>query len=116
MKGIHRLGGIVQCICALPRTVRFVVAHPIHEVLKVAAPDPQIHDSLHLELRDSIHFDRRWDVHDTSRESVGDMWFQETHMEKRINFYGRGESQAISQGSNLANDREGSKSADVQFG
>ena len=73
VKGIHRLCGIVQCICPLPRTVRFVVAHPIFALLKGAAPDPRIQDNLHLELRDSIHFDRRWDVHDTTWESVGDM-------------------------------------------
>lgn len=51
-----------------------------------------------------------------SREDVGHMWLQETHMENRMDLNGRGESQTISQGSNLANDREGSKSADVQFG
>ena len=83
MKGIHRLGDIVQCICSLPRTVR---AHPIDEVLKGAAPDPRIQDSLHFELRDSIHFDRRCDVQDTSRESVGDMWLQETHMGNMMDF------------------------------
>ena len=115
MKGIYRLFGIVRCICSLPRTVRFVGAHPIHEVVKVAAPNPRIQDSLHLELRYNIHLDRRWDVHDTSRESVGDMWLQETHMENTMDFYGRGESQAIRRGANLANDREGSKFADVQF-
>ena len=51
-----------------------------------------------------------------SREDVGHMWLQETHMENRMDLNGRGESQTISRGSNLANDGEGSKSADVQFG
>ena len=92
VKCSHRLGGIAQCICPLPRTVRFVVTHPIDEVLESAAPDPRIEESLHLELKNSIHFDRRWDVHDTSPESAGDMWFQETHMKNGMDFYGRGES------------------------
>ena len=92
VKCSHRLGGIAQGICPLPRTVKFVVAHPIDEVLEGAAPDPRIQDSLHLEFGNAIHFDRRRDVHDTSRESVGDMWFQETHMKNRMDFYGRGES------------------------
>ena len=87
---------------------RCIVAHPIHEVLKFAAPKSRIHDSLHLKLRYTIHLDRRWDVHDTSRESLGQMWLEETHMENMMDFYGRGDCQAISRGSDLANDREGS--------
>ena len=113
MKIGDRISGIFQCICRARSAIRCIVAHPIHQILQFAAPKFGIQDRLYLELRDTIHLYGWSGRHDSSRESVGDMWFEETHTKIWVDFNGGRQPQAISLGADLANDRIGTESTNI---
>ena len=106
---------VCQVLRRLPRTFRFVVADPIHQVKQLATQEFGIEDLRHLTFWCAVHNDWRRRRHDTTGERVGIMWLQKADVENRVDLDGGRQLQAICRGPDLANHREGTETPKDQF-
>ena len=58
MKLCDGRAGVDNVVGRFPRSLRFVVAHPIDEVLQLVPLESGIEDRINLELRKTIHLER----------------------------------------------------------
>ena len=82
--------GVGEILHRLPRRLRVIITHPIHQILKFAVKISGIQDLFHLKLRKTIHLGRKRGGHDAIRERVRHMRFQEADMEHRMDVHGGG--------------------------
>ena len=81
--GMGKVGG------RLPRSVVYVVADPMHEVLQFPVPKFGVEDRLNLEFWDAVHMDGQEGGHDAARECVRHVGLQEADVEYIMNLHGR---------------------------
>ena len=82
--------GIGEILHRLPRRLRGIVTHPIHQIMKFAVKIYGIEDVFDLKLRKTIHLGWKRGGHDAIRERVRHMRFQEADMEHRMDVHGCG--------------------------
>jgi len=115
MKGSNGEASIGKIRSRLPRVLRRIVAHPIHQIVEFAAPKSGIEDRINLELRQPVHLDGQRDLHDATRERVRHMRLQEADMKYGMDVHRRRQLEAKRRGADLTNDGEGPKTTNVQF-
>ena len=69
MKIINRQLGMSKVGGRLPRSVVYVVADPIHEVVQFSVPKFGVEDRLNLEFWDAVHMDDQRGGHDAARKT-----------------------------------------------
>ena len=73
MKIRNRVCGVGDVFRSFPGAFKFVVAHPVHQIVEFAALESGIEERINLELRYTIHLDGKRDLHDSTWERVGHM-------------------------------------------
>ena len=96
-----RLGGMSQICSWLPRTVRNVVADPVHIILQLSTPETRVQNLMDLKLLHSIHLDCWRGVHDPIGERICHVGLQEANVEHRVNFDGTWQFQTKIRGPDL---------------
>ena len=99
-----------------PRSLIHVVTDPVDKIVQLPVPEPRIKDRLNLELGNTIHVERKSRSDDAAWKLVWNMGLQEADVENRMDVHRRWKIQMESRRTNLANDGERAKSADIQFG
>ena len=98
MKIINCQLGMSKVVGRFPRSVVYVVADPIHEVVQFPVPKFGVEDRLNFEFWDVVHMDGQRGGHDAARERVGHVGLQEADVEYIMNLHGRWKIQSKSRG------------------
>ena len=88
MKILDCVGCICQNSSRLPRTVRNVVADPVHIVLQLVAPNSGIKDRIDFKLLHTVHLECWRGGHDAAGERICHVGLQEADMKYGMNFNG----------------------------
>ena len=74
MKGSNCEASIGKIRSRLPRVLRRIVAHPIHQIKEFAAPKSGIEDIIIFALRQPVHLDGQRDLHNASTTRPGNVF------------------------------------------
>ena len=102
-----------KVVGGFPRSLVDVVTDPVDKIVQLPVPELGVEDRLNLKLRDPIDVERWRCSYDAAWELVWNMGLQEADVENRMDLHGRWKIEMESGRTNLANDGEGTKSADI---